>query len=195
MQKKYTTDNRMGRPRSDAVTATLVAAGLDIIGESGIDAMTVRSLATRTHYSASTVGYHTSPMRTFVSRLWQQICSDLLTASVPLPGPAHWSARTAEQMLAWAHSRPNHTHFFVNFSPDRLTPHPLLLVEQCSAGAANHVDRLDEVLRFLVRRLQSAIELALATPARDEAVALLAGVVRADWQFWTEGQHSLPAPS
>jgi hypothetical protein len=186
---------RLDRPRSDGVMQTLIAAGLEIIEEEGADAMTVRSLAARTHYSASTVGYHTTPMRTFVSRLWHEICSDLLTTSMPNPGSDHWSTRAAAQMLDWAHTRPHHTRFFVSFSPDRLQPHPLLQLDRFDVGAPDHEGRLDEVLHFLVRRLQSAIELALSTPDRSDAVSLLARSLHADWKFWTDGHSALPTLS
>ncbi len=193
VQGKYT--KPLDRPRSDGVMQTLVAAGLEIIDESGIDAMTVRSLAVRTYYSASTVGYHTTPMRLFVSRLWHEICSDLLAASMPDPGSDHWSTRAASQMLEWTRTRPNHTRFFVSFSPDRLQPHPLLQFDQFGVVAADHEGRLDEVMHFLVRRLQSAIELALSTPHRPDAISLLARSLHADWKFWTDGHAALPAPS
>lgn len=174
---------------------TLVAAGLEIIEEAGADAVTVRSLAARTHYSASTVGYHTTPMRTFVSRLWHEVCSDLLAASLPEPGSAHWSTSAAAQMLDWANERPHHTQFFVSFSPDRLQPHPLLKLDRFDGGARDHDGQIDEVLHFLVRRLQSAIELAHSTRHRPDAVSLLARSLHADWKFWTEGHSALPAPS
>lgn len=192
MHRTYTTQ-RSDRPRSEGATRTLINAGLELVDESGIDAMTVRALAARTHYSASTVGYHTTPMRTFVTMLWHEVCSDLLTASVPKPGADHWSVRAAGQMIEWAQARPHRTQFFVTFSPDQLRPHPLLMLDEFDVGASDHAGRLDEVLHFLVRRLQSAIELALATPRHSDAVDLLARALHADWRFWTDGHTPLPA--
>jgi AcrR family transcriptional regulator len=178
--------------RPHQVTDVLLRAGLELIAEEGFDSVSVRALARRTHYSASTVGYHATPMRMFLTRLWQHVASDLLNAARPGDGDVHWSERSAANMLRWARQHPHQAAFFVTFSPERLPPHRVVEQPEFRMGSVHHAHRLSEIVHFLARRLQSALELALATPQHDDAVRLLAGSIHADWHFWTSGRPVVP---
>lgn len=182
--------NTVIRPRSQGVLSTLVDAGLELIDDGGVDQVTVRALAKRTHYSASTVGYHTTPMRRFVTTLWHEVGGHLLEASIPQRGDGHWSERSARQMLQWAERNPRRTEFFVTFEPERQLPIDIRVFDQLGIREAARDERMADTVMFLVRRLQASLEFAIAAPSQQEAVGILGPAIHHDWRFWRSRRTS-----
>lgn len=182
------------RQRVEAMDA-LVRAGLEIVRESGIEAVTTRSLAQRTNYSPSTVGYHVQPFHDFVDLLWKHVGSDLAEAVFGMPVSfEQW----ADQLLAWAAADPHTADFFVGHTPIQpATTRPAYwwFLVGVDASAANDPEVISR-LQVMSRRLQAAIELgrrSTADPGRRRALVAdeLRSIAR-DWLRDVEDRSTEP---
>lgn len=173
--------------RSEAVIADLLMTAIALIREGGIDTVTVRSLAQKSFYSPSTIGYHTAPFDQFVGRVWRKVGIDLATEVLGNPEADDWSAPAARRMLEWHDCEPLVGAFFVSHAA---TPPDAYGTEEWSfLDGMNEqlpADRTLAVLTYLARRFQLALELALRWPGgRAEQERVLADELTAIHTEWT----------
>lgn len=172
------------RRRADAVTTTrslvvqqaLISAGLDLVDESGLAGVTVRALAARTHYSPSTIGYHATPMQRFVELLWEELGQRFVADTLV---PHEPTRDRAERMLGWAAHNPHRATFFLRHAP--LDARKLVATLRADGITRRTAEDIDPyVARYVVRRLQAAIEFSLSQQHPAEAIAITAASLRDD---------------
>ncbi len=184
------------RPHRTEAAQALVTAGLAILDEQGVEAITVRALAARTYYSPSTVGYHTQPFRDFLDLLWRHVGSELALHVFGEPGT---SDVRAGRMLDWAAVHPRRAAFFVDHPPHRpASTRVEFWTFLCGLDVHDSADlEMLSRLHFMARRLQAALDYALRSPAdEDGRRAILTVELRDLSAAWKRSQPvSRPAPS
>ena len=146
----------------------LMHAAIDIVHESGIDSVATRSVAERTNYSHSTVGYHTQPHREFVDRLWKHLGSDLAADVFGIPAALDVHA---DRLLTWADEHPYAASFFIGHTPLQQSSTRadywsfLGSIEPTSSNDPATIARL----HLMSRRLQAALGYALAASTEPES--------------------------
>ncbi len=188
------TEPATSRQRPEALEA-LVRAGLDIVAEGGAAALTIRALAHRTHYAASTIGYHVAPFDDFVDLLWRYVGSDLAEHAFRATASAEESA---SRIFGWAAQQPNSAAFFVRHNPrrpDRTHTGFWSFLGDIEPSASHDTATL-ALLHLLARRLQSALEYALDNEDGDVGRRMLASELRSMRVAWGDfGRPHQPGPS
>lgn len=150
---------------SEAVVADLLVSAIELIRDGGVEGVTVRALAHKSHYSPSTIGYHTVPFDQFVDRVWRKVGIDLARSILGEPQGDDWAPPAARRLLAWHDENPLLAQFFVSHAavpPDGYGVDEWSFLHGMSAALP--ADRTLAVLSYLARRFQLALEHALRWP-------------------------------
>jgi hypothetical protein len=163
-----------------------VASAIDIVDEQGIDALVMRELALRTHYSVSTVSYHVTPWAMFVTHVWDSVRLDAAERLLP-PPPIDdpWFQTVARRTLAWADEHPTLAQFLVSHFPhpdQELGRSPAVqgIWRELGMGDAPPARAASQTV---IRHVQSLIEVAIHVGG-EAGVTLLAEQLRHQFAQW-----------
>lgn len=184
------------------VPDALVDAALLIIATDGFDALSVRKLGVATHYSASAVAYHVSPMNRFASQLWYELHRRVPVALVDAavrahpPGsePNRWADEAAAAWMSWADSNPGLAEFYVAFRPE--PDHVTISVAPWGVSPAvwdRAGDRLRHQWWYHARSMQAALERAQRAEPGSARVATLAADMIRNARGWTDALAEAPS--
>lgn len=171
--------------RAAEADRVMIEAALELIVEGGSAAVSVRSLAQRTHYSPSAVGYHTSPFDDFLAAVWRRIGSELANE---VYRPADGDRRTcAARMLDWAEASRERTSFFLETTPRRPpSTNPMFWTFLRDAPREPvPPEPTMALLHYLSRRLQAALEYALSADSshgRHEKLEFELALLSTSWR-------------
>lgn len=194
-----------GRPRltgdeptrsGDEAQATLVvirSAALELLDETGIEAVTYRAIARRVGLSLGTVSYHLRPFGDLRHHLWQQVEVDL--AGTAVAGVDLDDA--VDRIVGWISDHRERAMFYASHTPDPSRPLRLDLLAAVPQAPRDpdDLERHRAFLRLIGRRLQTVVEYVLLEPDDRAARQVLAAELRAHTRLWAQLIERVTSPT
>lgn len=195
-------DRRPGRPALAARSAAnpakpsarhtlddVLAGAFALVDEGGIEAATYRAISRRVGLSLGTLTYHLQPFGDLRDHLWQEVEVAVAGSVVGADGVE----AAASQMLEWCSRHRRRAMFYASHSPDPSRPIRLDLLSRLP-GVPTDPDVLERhrpLLRYIGRRLQTAVEYAMLESDAEVAHAALVAELRQQGRLWRELQERL----
>jgi hypothetical protein len=165
-----------------------VGCAVAIVDEVGIEALVMRELAHRTHYSVSTVSYHVTPWSTFLTEVWSAARVAFVDQVVPPPPVDEaWFGTMAERTVAWGEAHPQLARFLVSHfpQPEVALQRPPAIESICREMGLDDLPADRVTAQVVVRQVQSLAEAAMHVGGA-EGVRLLAEQLRHQYGHWRE---------
>lgn len=170
-------------PRSQGTFGRIYGAIVDLLDESGIEAVTFRAIAARAGFSLGTVSYHLAPLGDLRHHLWQHVEVEMVSRTFGVTR----SHDAAIAVLDWAQRYPQRASFYCNHTPDPDRPLHLELIDRLPIGPSDVVtlERFRPTMRYIARRLQCVVEYAIGEPDRRAAIEELRLEMTNQHRLWT----------
>jgi hypothetical protein len=157
-----------------------------IIDERGIDALVMREIAARSHYSVSTVSYHVTPWSTFLTHVWASVRADMVAVVLPPPPVDEaWCHTAADRVMAWAGEHPALAYFLVSHFPQpevHLTrPREIDAIRRDLGLGDRSLGRV--AVQMVIRQVQSLVEMAVNVGG-EEGARLLGAQLHHQLSVW-----------
>ena len=163
-----------------------VECAIEIIDERGLDGLVMREIASRTHYSVSTVSYHVTPWAAFLTTVWDSVRLDLIARVVSRPPiDEQWCRTLSRRVLSWSAEHPQLAHFLVSHFPQPdldIGRSPAIQQIWRDLGLPDGpVERA--ATQLVIRQAQSLVEVAIHVGG-EAGVTLLADQLMHQFAHW-----------